>query len=646
MAKSDFTLAFNEITDTHRLPRDVVIDALRQALVSAYRRDAKVSQAQRVEAEVDPATNQYRVLVEKEVTDSVMEPMTEVSLEDALKLYPQCAMGDLVMMPQEQISATFGRVAAQTAKQVILQKIREAERRTTLDEFKAKAGDIVIAMVQSVNNETRSVTLQYGRAELTMPGQHRIPNENLRPQSRVQVFVVEVRDSTRGPQIIVSRTHRDMLKRMMEIEIPEIYNGHVEIKSVAREPGQRSKVAVVARQAGLDPVGACIGDRGRRIQEIVQELGGERIDVVEWSPDPARFIEKALSPAKSIKGVYLEEDIDHGNTATVIVAEEQLSLAIGKSGQNARLAARLTGWRIDIKGVVEASTVAIEELESNEALAKLRRETDLVVEVKRILEKKRANRMVMPEEYDTLGRFANMAERQLLEWRDKERTQRRRLLEKVRDKTPQHAFTMPLEELELEEETMKALRQRGVENVGELMARLLAEPQMLHAALESITVTVRTTNAEGKRVEERHKINPDDELQAIQDAIESLVISTGDSEEVVASAQEELEATDIEPVEAEPEADAPPAFVDAEGEKTSRAPVRAAARPERFVTPPARPAAAADDDKEGDRSGKKKGKKGKNRQLEYDESRGEVVVKRSHKRKSGRFDWEDYGEDQ
>ncbi len=348
MAKSEFTLAFNEITEAHHLPREIVVDALQQALVSAYRRDSGASPAQRVEAEVDPVTNRHKILVEMEVVEEVMNERTEVSLEKARYFDPNAQLGDMVMVPVDYNVKNFGRIAAQTAKQVILQKIREAERKALYEEYRDREGDLITGQVQSVSGQ--HITLSLGRAEAIMPRNQQIQGERYRPHDKIRTYVLEVKESNRGPQIVVSRAHKNMLRRLLEYEVPEIYNGQVEIKNIAREAGHRSKVAVSALQPGVDPVGACVGLRGMRIQNIVKELNEEKIDVIEWNADPAVFIAKALSPAR-VTGVYLEDDLDQGHTAIVIVPDDQLSLAIGREGQNARLAAKLTGWRIDIKSV-------------------------------------------------------------------------------------------------------------------------------------------------------------------------------------------------------------------------------------------------------------------------------------------------------
>jgi N utilization substance protein A len=496
--KSDFTLAFNEIVETRALSREVVLEALAQALASAYKRDANIGNNQRVDAKID-LTGQTEILLEKEVVDSVQTDQTEVALEDARRYYPDIEMGDMVMMPV-QTGATFGRIAAQTAKQVILQRIREAERETLYDEFVEREGDLVTGTVQSVTHN--SITISLGRAEAVMPRAQQIPGERYRPHDKVRAYVAEVKKNTRGPQIVVSRAHKNMLRRLLEYEVPEIYNGQVEIKNIAREAGARSKVAVAALQEGVDPVGACVGMRGIRIQNIVKELSDEKIDVIEWSPDPAAFIAKALSPAR-VSDMLLEEDLDIGRTATVIVPDDQLSLAIGREGQNARLAAKLTGWRIDIKSVSEAALEAFARLSKPPLEALAQEQPDIIAEVTRIVDKKQANRPIQPEEFKVLTDFVSMAERRLLSERESGRAGRREAMDVVRKVVPESAFQMQIEELELDDDINRALAR--LDNVGELMIRLLSDEENLERLLKQ-------GNA------------GDDALEAIRYALDDLVV--------------------------------------------------------------------------------------------------------------------------
>src|SRR5512145_1740010 len=358
--KNEFVLAFNEVLEEKGLPKDVIVKALESAMVSAYRRAVNASNAQQVEAKIDLETGKVTIYADKEVVEQVQDPRTEVTLTEARRYDPETDLGQMVVV--ESTPRDFGRVAAQTARQVIQQRIRDAERQAQLSFYDKQMGEIVSGLVQAVNAAGLTIGLEM-RAEGSMPRKEMIPGERFRVHDRVRALLAEVKDSPRGPQIILSRTHRNFLRRLLENEVPEIYHGVVEIRSIAREPGERAKVAVSATQSGIDPVGACVGIRGVRIQAIVRELHDEKIDVIEWNPDPAVYISKAISPAR-VSGVYLSE-VEGNRTATVVVGEDQLSLAIGRDGQNARLAAKLTGWRIDIKSLAEAAGDAVQKLHSD-----------------------------------------------------------------------------------------------------------------------------------------------------------------------------------------------------------------------------------------------------------------------------------------
>lgn len=339
--KSDFISAINQICSEKGLSKDTVLQAIEAALVSAYKRNFGTGGTQNISVRIDPQSGEVRAYVQKYVVDHVSDPRAEITLSDARKIKPDANIGDLVDV--ESTPYNFGRIAAQTAKQVVLQRLREAEREMVYEEFIEREGDIVNGVVRRI--EPKAVIIDLGKAEATLPASEQVPTEHYRQGQRLKVYMLEVHRTNKGPQIIVSRTHRNLLRRLFELEVPEIFNGTVEIKAIAREPGSRAKVAVAARQEGVDPVGSCVGLRGVRIQNIVSELGGEKIDVIQWHQDPAIFVANALSPAQ-----VLNVEIDEAEkTATVIVPERQLSLAIGKEGQNARLAAKLTGWRIDIK---------------------------------------------------------------------------------------------------------------------------------------------------------------------------------------------------------------------------------------------------------------------------------------------------------
>jgi len=345
--KSEFLMAINQLSAERDLPVPVILEAVEAALVSAYKRD--FGAGQEVIAKVDPEGGKVQVFVQKEVVEEVQDERTEITLEEARKIDADAELEQVVSI--ESTPDDFGRIAAQTAKQVIMQRIREAERERIYADYAEKEDEIIIGTVRSVGDF--GVILSLGKAEAHLPRSEQIPRERYRQGDRVKAYVSSVDKGTRGVKITVSRTHRNMLKRLLELEVPEIFNGTVEIKAIAREPGARSKVAVASTQPGIDPVGSCVGMRGVRIQNIVSELNGEKIDVVEWGPDVATFIANALSPAR-VLNVLLEES-GGTRTATVIVPENQLSLAIGRAGQNARLAARLTGWRIDIKSATEVA---------------------------------------------------------------------------------------------------------------------------------------------------------------------------------------------------------------------------------------------------------------------------------------------------
>ncbi|MBI4310233.1 MAG: transcription termination/antitermination protein NusA [Chloroflexi bacterium] len=343
--KSDFLIALTQLAAERNLPRDMVLSAIEAALASAYKKDNLVGE-QNIAVRLSPTSGDVRVYVLKNVVEQVADPRLEISLQDAKKLKKDVAAGEVV--ETDSMPYNPGRIAAQTAKQVVMQRLREAERDLVYAEYANRAGEIITATVQRV--DSRVVTLDLGRAEGIMPDKEQSPSEHYRPNQKLKVYIVEVARTARGPEIIVSRAHRDLLRRLFEMEVPEIFNGVVEIKGIAREPGARSKVAVWARQEGVDAVGSCVGMRGVRIQNVVQELGGEKIDVVQWHKDPATFIANALNPAQ-VAHVELNET---ENTARVVVQDRQLSLAIGKEGQNARLGAKLTGWKIDIISATEA----------------------------------------------------------------------------------------------------------------------------------------------------------------------------------------------------------------------------------------------------------------------------------------------------
>lgn len=356
--KSDFMLAINQLCSERKLAREVVLEAVEAALISAYKRN--FGSATNIEARIEPNTGEVRVFAIKEVVETVQDRKVQVSLSEARLVDPTAELGETVMI--ESTPRDFGRIAAQTAKQVILQRIREAERDALYSTFVDKAGEIAVGTIQSIEYNTGDVIVNVDGAEALLPVREHVSGERYRRGARLRAYVLDVRRGNRGPQITLSRRSPALLGRLLELEVPEIFNGAVEIKAIAREAGSRSKVAVHATQEGVDPVGSCVGVRGGRIQSVVNELEGEKIDVVQWDADLGTFIANALSPAK-VMNVLLDDDPESGKTATVIVPDRQLSLAIGKEGQNARLAAKLTGWRIDIKSATETAEETLGRLE-------------------------------------------------------------------------------------------------------------------------------------------------------------------------------------------------------------------------------------------------------------------------------------------
>ncbi|WP_085523941.1 transcription termination factor NusA [Tuberibacillus sp. Marseille-P3662] len=331
------------------ISKDVLLEALEAALISAYKRN--FNQAQNVRVDIDESTGAIKVFARKDVVEEVTDPLLEISLEDAKEISPQYNVEDVVEL--EVTPKNFGRIAAQTAKQVVTQRVREAERGVIYSEFIDREADIMTGIVQ--RQDHRFIYVDLGRVEALLPHSEQMPGESYAPHDRIKVYLTQVENTTKGPSVMVSRTHPGLLKRLFELEVPEIYDGTVEVQSIAREAGDRSKIAVYAEDPEVDPVGSCVGQKGTRVQAIVDELKGEKIDIVRWSDDPVVYVANALSPSKVIEVIVDEED----QATTVIVPDYQLSLAIGKKGQNARLAAKLTGWKIDIKSESEAGELGL-----------------------------------------------------------------------------------------------------------------------------------------------------------------------------------------------------------------------------------------------------------------------------------------------
>ena len=342
--KSDFIVALTQLAAERGLPKETVLSAIEDALVSAYRKDS-IADGQNITVKLDPGSGDVTVNILKTVVDDVINDKAEITLPDAQEIVQDAEIGDVITT--ESLPHIPGRIAAQTAKQVVMQRLRDAEREIVFKQFEDKEGEVFLVTLQKI--EPRHITVDLGRSEAIMPISEQVPSERYRSNTKMRVLLKSVERTLRGPELIVSRADNTLLRRLFEMEVPEIFTGAVEIEAIAREPGSRSKVAVRARQDGVDPVGSCVGLRGVRIQNIVNELHGEKIDVVEWNKEVPIFIANALSPAQVMK---VELNLDDG-TAMAVVPDRQLSLAIGREGQNARLAARLTGWKVDIKSDVE-----------------------------------------------------------------------------------------------------------------------------------------------------------------------------------------------------------------------------------------------------------------------------------------------------
>lgn len=660
--KNEFSLAFNEVLEDKQLPKEVIMEALEAAMVSAYRRAVNASNAQHVEAKIDPDSGKVVIYAEKEVVEVVQDPRTEVSVKEAHKVDADATLGSMVIV--ETTPRNFGRVAAQTARQVIQQRIREAERDAQFSHYSNQLGEIVSGVVQAVNAAGVTLGLDM-KAEGLMPRNQQIPGERFRVHDRVRALLLEIKPNPRGPQIILSRAHRNFLRRLLENEVPEIYHGMVEVRSIAREPGQRSKVAVSALQPGVDPVGACVGIRGVRIQAIVRELNDEKIDVIEWSQDPAVYIAKALSPAR-VSGVYLNEHAKGAKTATVVVPEDQLSLAIGRDGQNARLAAKLTSWRIDIKSLPEAASDALYKLQNDPKFAEMAvREEATVPQVEAVLAKKAEGRPVTPEEYQVLNQFVDRVERSVLQQRQDEKQAERERQQLAEANVPEAAFEIPIEKFEVSDRVYAVITEAGYQNVGELMVKMRTDPDSI--------LRLSGMGPKGMRELEEALNAVDEKLTAEAAPAAEQVAEAETVEEAQVETVEEPEPVAEEPVTAEPEVAAPaePEVVEAQ-EAVEEAVVEAEVAEEPVAVGPEpepvqEPAAEAEEEgmdlldellalqtdaleidedeeeEEGDdrKRGKKKGKKKKRKfvEMEYDPDQDIMVVKKKRKR-GGEDDWE------
>ena len=370
--KSDFLVALTQLAAERNLPREIVLSAIEAALASAYRKDS-IATGQDISVKLDPGSGEVTVTILKTVVGEVEDDVIEINLADARAIKPDAVIGESIAT--ESMPHSAGRIAAQTAKQVVMQRLREAEREIVFEEYTDKVGEVFSVTVQRV--EPRQVVVDIGRGEAVMPVSEQMPIERYRQGQKFKAILSSVERTPKGTELIVSRADKDLLKRLFEMEVPEIYSGAVEIVAIAREAGSRSKVGVRARQDGVDPIGSCVGLRGVRIQNIVNELQGEKIDVLEWNKDVGRFIANSLNPAQ-----VMRVELDPTTQAAIaVVPDRQLSLAIGKEGQNARLAAKLTGWNVDIKSATEAEAYAEERARIQAEAAAVAAVTPAVVEV-------------------------------------------------------------------------------------------------------------------------------------------------------------------------------------------------------------------------------------------------------------------------
>jgi len=672
--KSEFLLALNQICADRNLSQEVVLEAIKSALVSAYRRNTGAPSGQNVQVEINPRSGAVRIFAERLVVAEVTNPETEISLEAARKIKPDAEVGERILV--EDTPTNFGRIAAQTARQVILQRIREAEREAQYSHFREQEGELVYGTVQSVS--PHQVTLRLGRTEAIMPRKEQVPGERYNLHDRIRAYVLEVRKTPRGPEIIVSRSHKKMLRRLLELEVPEIANGTVEIKAIAREAGSRSKVAVAARQPGVDPVGACVGMRGIRIQSIVKELGGEKVDIIEWSPDPVTFIAKALSPAR-VLSVMLEEDPAEGRTANVVVPDDQLSLAIGRAGQNARLAAKLTGWRIDIQSVTEAIEWALQKINEDPELldalgttaerlptvvAALRhhKEEGLpynleeMAAMREIIEAVRGYYISMRDAERARLAAQEAARRAALE---EARTAREAAIQAAKERIPLAAYEIPITEIGLSQRVLGHLQRGGIENVGQLMEHLAEGDEGLlmldgigpkalaevHSALESLDLPPK----------EPEEIAP---VAAVPVAEEAVVTEERPPVPEEAPAEIAVPVAEAAPTAMEPSAEAAEAAAEevaAEAPALAVEPAEEAPAPEKAVAAEEAPALEEEEEEweelleeeeleeepeiEVEAERKKKRPKRPKRQLVYDEELGRVVAIRRHRRGEPEEEW-------
>ena len=625
--KSEFALAFNEVLEEKQLPREVIMSALENAMIAAYRKAVGASNAQSVKVEIDMDKGSVKVFAEKEVSDSIIDARTEVLLDEARMIDPDAQIGDLIMV--ESTPADFGRIAASTARQAIQQKIRDAEKSQQFEFFSRQVGEIISGVLQAVNRMQATIGLDL-KAEGTMLRKDMIPGERFRMHERIRAYVYEVKDTPKGLQIMLSHTHRNFLRRLLENEVPEIYHGIVEIRSIAREPGQRAKVAVSATQMGIDPVGACVGQKGVRIQAIVNELHGEKIDIIEWKSDPAAYIEKAISPAKPVIGVYLSQTTSENKTATVVVPEDQLSLAIGKEGQNARLAAKLTGWRIDILSVPEAASRALIKMREDPSLKDMAaEEAEIITRITDILKKKEDGKALTSEDNTLMARFVDRVEKRGEADRKQEDAAAQAELKALRASIDPRAFEMPILDVPLKEHILAILQEAGMENFGDLMLQVKRDPDKILSlngigpkAMEEIQTLVQTYQFPSLETVPEPVA---EEAPALEESATAAVVEGG-AEAVVSEVEAEVvEAPAVETVET-PAIVEEPAAEEKSFEELFK--LESLHREEK-----ARELVSEDEDSADQKQDKKgKGKKKKGYTVEYDPDKEEEIVRYKHKK--------------
>ncbi len=679
--KSEFALAFNQICAEYNLPREVVLDAIRAALVTAYRRDWKIAATQNVTADISLETGLARILLEKVVVEEVEDPDTQVDLKSVAKQKPAAQLDELLMM--DVTPHNFGRIAAQTAKQVITQRLREAERESQFNRFSRQENEIIIGTIQSINPQ--SVTLHLERTEEAhMPRREQIPGERYALHQKIRVYVLEVRRTPRGPEIIVSRSHPLMLRRLLELEVPEIRGGQVEIKAIAREAGTRAKLAVTARQPGLDAVGACVGMRGIRIQTISHELHGERIDVIEWNKDDVIFIGNALSMTK-VLSVVLDPHNPGGRTASVTVMDDQLSLAIGRSGQNARLAAKLTNWRIDIQGASEAALWALEQINTTpELLDDLKSSATSIPHLAAVMRTHEEDKYPYTDEEIKIikttveaVRYALVARRDMDRPATRQARARRSAQAQVeadrlearreaQSRVPKSAYEQSLQSLELNDKVLSNLLRNGINSVGDIMERL-AQGDEAMLALDGVGVKALRHI---KEVLDESGLLLSGAVVEVEAADEAVMESDEVAVEVVAGSEVESAVVSVEPVaeaavsaEAFVESAETPAEVAVETVLVAEAVEEALTETASETAAEAEASALApevlgevaevyetlEDEEEFDEdhqpTGKKRRKHRKDRTVVFDDKTGETFVMRKHRRRQQTDVWDEYGGD-